>query len=122
MIKKKTVFLLGVSFKEPAFTLKHLLKLLVNLMQVILEWLKNKSDEHFQLIIVDAITVLVNLITDSTVDHVSETANKILEMTMGASDGGLQEILHSHLLSLCFYVIDEEINRDGRFVAHTCDL
>ena len=90
-------------------------------MQVILEWLKEKSDEHFQLIIVDAITVLVNLITDSTVDHVSETANKILEMTMGGSDGGggdggLQEILHSHLLSLCFFVIDEEINREERFV------
>lgn len=105
----------GISFRAPAFTLKHLLKSSVDLMHSILKWLKNHAQEHFQLIQINAITAFVNLVTDSIVDHVSDSASQILEMTVGAGDGDrLQEILHSHLLSLCFYIVDEEINTMDR--------
>ena len=86
-------------------------------MHTILKWLKSSSEKHFQLIQINVITAFVNLATNSIVDYVSDAANQILEMTVGSSDGErLQEILHSHLLSLCFFVVDEEINRVERFV------
>ena len=89
-------------------------------MHTILKWLKSNSDEHFQLIQINAITAFVNLVTNSVIDYVSDAANQILEMTVGNSDGDrLQEILHSHLLSLCFFVVDEEINKVDRFVPLT---
>ena len=117
LLCKLFAFVEGISFQEPAFTLKHLLKSSVELMHTILKWLKGNSDEHFQLIQINAITSFVNLVTDSIVDHVSDAAIQILEMTVGSSDSDrLQEILHSHLLSLCFFIVDEEINRVDRYV------
>eukprot|EP00795_Rhopilema_esculentum_P010771 gene10771-19563_t len=112
-----SVCVTGISFKEPAFTLKHLLKSSIGLMHDMLEWLKKNSENHFQMIQVNAITAFVNIATDSIVDHVADSANQILEMTVGSGDGDrLQEIIHSHLLSLCFFVVDEEINRVDRFI------
>ena len=81
-----------------------------------LEWLKKNSENHFQMIQVNAITAFVNIATDSIVDHVADSANQILEITVGSGDGDrLQEIIHSHLLSLCFFIVDEEINRVDRY-------
>ena len=86
-------------------------------MHTILKWLKSNSEKHFQLIQINVITAFVNLVTNSIVEYVSDTANQILEMTVGSSDGErFQEILHSHMLSLCFFVVDEEITRIERFV------
>ena len=110
------VFFQGISFREPAFTLKHLLKSCVELMHSVLKWLKNNADDHFQLIQINAITVFVNLVTDSIADHLLDTANEILKMTVGTSDSEkLQEILHSHVLSLCFFIVDEEVNRADKY-------
>ena len=106
----------GISFEKPASTLKHLLKSSIDFMHTILKWLQSNSEEQFHMIQINAITAFVNLVTNSIVDHVSDAANQILEITIGSSDSErLQEILHSHLLSLCFFVVDEEINRVDRF-------
>lgn len=85
-------------------------------MHSVLKWLKNNADDHFQLIQINAITVFVNLVTDSIADHLLDTANEILKMTVGTSDSEkLQEILHSHVLSLCFFIVDEEVNRADKY-------
>ena len=103
--------------------MKHLLKSLVDLMQLVVPWLKQHADEQFQLVQVNVITAFVNLISDSTVDHVSEVANHILDLAIGTNEGDkLQEILYSHLLSLCFVVVDEEVNMEDRFVTFTLYL
>eukprot|EP00794_Sanderia_malayensis_P006454 gene6454-7186_t len=114
-----TVFATGKSFPGVACTLKHLLKSLVDLFQVVLDWLKSRSSDQFQLIQVEVITVFINLITDVTVDHVSQTVTHVLETAIGDDEADkMQQILHSHLLSLCFFVVEEEIIHEDRFVTN----
>ncbi len=96
--------------------MKHLLQTLIDLMQLVLSCLKSRSEEQFQQIQVDVITTFIHIIADSTVDHVFETANRILESAIGSSDGDkIQEILHAHQLSLSFFVVYAEIDHEERF-------